>query len=142
MNSDDQPMNEGSTDNTGDCGNDACVCRGNWRELVREVKPLIGDRYKDEKGKVWRLTGLMHAEDDFWYCLTRKRRYKLLSCVTSIENYGFTSKHRDMVSAHAIRSIAVEAIREATGASDIKGKDGESLVDKLERLVLVEARKA
>lgn len=50
--------------------------------------------------------------------------------------------YADMMPANSMRAIAVEAIREATGCPDIKGKDGEYLVDKLERLALLAARMA
>ena len=138
----DQTQPERHSGSSGDGGDERCICRGNWRELVKEVTPKIGDKFRDQSGKSWTLTGLLHGDDDYYYCLTRKGRYELLSCVSSIENYGFLSQNSKKVSVHAIRGLAEEAIREATGEVDIAGKDGESVLDKIERLVLSAARRS
>ena len=49
------------------------------------------------------------------------------------------ARDADMMPVAAMRAIAVEAIRDATGCPDLKGRDGEYLVDKLERLAALAA---
>jgi len=142
MNTNATPANVGSNDGLGACRDAACICRGNWRALVKEMGPKIGAIYTDINGKAWRFAGLLHADDDYYYCMTRKGKAQFLSCVGSIEGFDFTPQDSDKVSVHAIRALAVEAIREATGCPDIKGNDGEYLVDKLERLAMLAARGA
>lgn len=136
------PGELGSNEGLGACNDVACICAGNWRALVKEMEPRIGTRYTDRHGKEWRFAGLLHGDDDYYYCMTRKGKAQFLSCVGSIEGYHFMSQDRETVSVHAIRALAVEAIREATGCPDIKGNDGEYLADKMERLAMLAARGA
>lgn len=38
-----------------------CICKGNWRAIVRDAEPLLDQRYSDENGDVWTFFGLVHA---------------------------------------------------------------------------------
>jgi len=47
--------------------------------------------YKDEQGKLYRLFGVVHAEDDYYYGLMDdKGKLTLATCVGSLETNGFT----------------------------------------------------
>lgn len=142
MNQSDSPEVVRSSDQLGACHDDGCICRGNWRALVKEYEARIGRQYIDDRGKRWTFFGLVWADDDLYYGMSRKGKQQLLSCVGGIESYGFRPADTDMIPVHAMRAIAVEAIREGTGCPDIKCIGGESLVDKIERLALVAARGA
>lgn len=117
-----------------------CICRGNWRSIVKRAEPLIGRHYRGPDGKKYTFFGVVHGNDDFYYGMSRKgSKLQLLSCVGSIESYGFTPLD-DLVSLHALRAIAVEAIRSVTGCSDIQGKGGKTVVDEIEAVALRAAR--
>ncbi len=48
---------------------------------------------EDRTAKVYRLVGIVFAEDDwYWMMCDVEGKYQWLSCVGSIENFGFTSK--------------------------------------------------
>jgi len=70
-------------------GFDECICKGNWRAIVKESQPLIGKSYKGTDGKVWTFFGVVDGADDYYYGMNRKGKLLLLSCVGNIENYGF-----------------------------------------------------
>ena len=68
-----------------------CICKGNWREIVKECEPLFGKSYKDRRGKIYQLFGVVHADDDYYYGLMDKSgRLVLATCVGSLETNGFT----------------------------------------------------
>lgn len=75
-----------------------CICKGNWRKIVAEKESLIGEEFLNASGDKWRLFGIVHGGDDYYYgmvsCETEK--IALLSCVGSIEGHGFIlfGKHR------------------------------------------------
>ena len=73
------------------CDNE-CICKGNWRLIVKESEPFFGRRYRNEKGHQYYFVGVLHAEDDYYYAMMRCTDSKLmmLSCVGSIETMGFT----------------------------------------------------
>lgn len=56
------------------------------------------------------------------------------------ENRRLREQLRGTIPADAVRAIAVEAIRDATGYPDIMGRDGEYLVDKIEKLARMMAK--
>ena len=66
-----------------------CICAGNWRELVKEMGPLIGQRYRDKAGNMLVFFGLVHGDDDYYYGMAGCTGFELLSCVGSIEGYGY-----------------------------------------------------
>lgn len=69
----------------------ACVCGGNWRNIIKEYEPFIGKTYKDENNKRWKLTGILWAEEDFYYLLTNKlNETRYVSCCATLEQCGFT----------------------------------------------------
>lgn len=70
-------------------GRDGCICEGNWRALVKEMGPLIGERYRDRNGNVLVFFGLVHGDDDYYYGMAGPTGFELLSCVESIEVYGY-----------------------------------------------------
>lgn len=72
-------------------GQDGCICRGNWREIVAESTPLLGRKYIGRDGKAYEFFGVVHSEDDYYYGMFSKDGHlNLLSCVGSIEGSGYT----------------------------------------------------
>lgn len=67
-----------------------CICKGNWRLIIKESEPLLGSKYIDENGRVYTFIGVMYRDDDYYYCLWRGSDMQLLSCVGSIEMAGYT----------------------------------------------------
>lgn len=69
-----------------------CICKCNWRWIIKETEPFFGKKYKEKRtGDVYYLSGVLHAEDDYYYAMwnPRTKTYELLSCVGSIKNYGY-----------------------------------------------------
>jgi hypothetical protein len=69
-----------------------CICKGNWREIVKECEPLFGKVYKkDGDERSYTLFGVVHADDDYYYgMVATDGTLALLTCVCSIESNGFT----------------------------------------------------
>jgi hypothetical protein len=70
-----------------------CICKGNWRAIVKDNEHLIGKKFVFEgTGEYWTLFGLVHGDDDYYYGMFSicGRQTMLLSCVGSIEGHGFT----------------------------------------------------
>lgn len=68
-----------------------CICRGNWRDIVKQYEPLIDKRFVDRNGEVYRFFGVVHGVSDYYYGLSSKQGgVRLLSCVGSLEGHGFT----------------------------------------------------
>jgi hypothetical protein len=65
-----------------------CICKGNWRHIVKETGPLIGRRFKADDGE-YVLFGIVHGDDDYYYGMSKPGQLRLLSCVGSIEQHGF-----------------------------------------------------
>jgi hypothetical protein len=65
-----------------------CICEGNWRLIINESLPFFGKKY-NYKGNTYIFCGVMHAEDDYYYCMWKDNDMQLLSCVGNIETYGF-----------------------------------------------------
>lgn len=66
-----------------------CICKGNWREIVKECEPLIDQKYIDSNGDQYAFFGVVHGGDDFYYGMFGGGKLKLLSCVGSIEGHGY-----------------------------------------------------
>jgi len=68
-----------------------CICAGNWRLLVEECGPLIGEYFKDSYGGVFRFFGLVHGDEDYYYGLWNitTRELTLASCVGNLEGHGY-----------------------------------------------------
>lgn len=69
-----------------------CICKGNWRLIVNECKHLIGEHYEGDDYRDYVFFGIVHAEDDYYYGMYSDEqggRLRLLSCVGSIEMFGF-----------------------------------------------------
>jgi hypothetical protein len=43
----------------------------------------------DTKGKKYHFSGVMHGDDDYYYVLWSPKKTMFLSCVGSIEGYGY-----------------------------------------------------
>ena len=69
-----------------------CICKGNWRTIIHESEPLFNKIYVDTKGKKYHFSGVMHAEDDYYYVLWSPKKTMFLSCVGSIEGYGYVKE--------------------------------------------------
>jgi hypothetical protein len=69
---------------------DECICNGNWRAIVKEAEPLLEQSFINERGEYFRLFGIVHSQDDYYYGMySMKHGLKLLSCVGSIEGHGY-----------------------------------------------------
>lgn len=68
-----------------------CICKGNWRAIVKEVERLIGREFRNRAGNTYRFFGVVHGEDDYYYGMADKDSVRLLSCVGSIEGHGYTA---------------------------------------------------
>lgn len=68
-----------------------CICKGNWRAIIKESEPLFNKKFVDDKGDVFVFFGVVHADDDYYYGMYDRRKHtlRLLSCVGSIEGHGF-----------------------------------------------------
>lgn len=73
----------------GDAG--GCICKGNWRLIVKECEPLFDETYRDREGNECTFFGVVWASDDFYYGMFRKdtKTVALLSCVGDIEGFGY-----------------------------------------------------
>ena len=72
-----------------------CICEGNWRSLVKEYGPLIGQLFVDRHGVRWQFYGLVWGEDDLYFgmysdTLAFEDKCILLSCVGDlITGHGY-----------------------------------------------------
>lgn len=67
-----------------------CICKGNWRAIVKESEPFLDKFFNDDKGATHRFVGVMHSADDYYYCmLSGAGAVQRLSCVGSLEMHGF-----------------------------------------------------
>lgn len=70
--------------------NAECICRGNWRQIIKEVEHLIDKQFAEERtGNIFTFVGVLHGSDDYYYAMSRSGEFKLLSCVGSINGFGF-----------------------------------------------------
>ena len=69
-----------------------CICKGNWRNIVKESEPLLDKLFKDKDGVVWRFFGVVHGSDDYYYGMNRfdDNSVLLCSCVGNLTTHGFT----------------------------------------------------
>ena len=72
-------------------GDESCVCKGNWRNILKRVESLIGREFLEERtGLTWHFFGLVHGDDDYYYGMFREGKLCLSSCVGSLEGNGYT----------------------------------------------------
>ena len=69
-----------------------CICKGNWRAIIHESRPLFNKIYIDKKGKEYHFSGVMQGDDDYYYVLWSPKKTVFLSCVGSIGGHGYTLK--------------------------------------------------
>lgn len=69
-----------------------CICKGNWRLIVREAEPLIGTKFRrDHDGAAFSFFGVVHADDDYYYGMWSKEHGLVLrSCVGPLLGDGYT----------------------------------------------------
>lgn len=69
-----------------------CICQGNWRAIMKESRPLIGQRFRDSHGNEWHFFGVVDGEDDYYYGMSSRpgHRVLLLSCVGDLAGHRFT----------------------------------------------------
>lgn len=70
--------------------NKNCICKGNWRAIVKESESFIGRKYQNNKGDKFTFFGLVHGGNDYYYGMFGNGKLNLLSCVGSIEGHGYT----------------------------------------------------
>lgn len=72
-------------------GEPGCVCKGNWRLIVKEMESLVDRVYRNDRdGSLHRLFGVVDAFEDYYYGMSdADGKCLLLSCVGSIEGHGY-----------------------------------------------------
>jgi hypothetical protein len=72
-----------------------CLCKGNWRNIINKSYPFFNKEYENRSGEICIFVGVLWAEDDFYYSMWNKRTNvtSLLSCVGSIEGFGYKLKN-------------------------------------------------
>lgn len=72
-------------------GVDECICKGNWGRIVSDTEHLFGRKY-NHKGEAYIFVGVLHGDDDYYYVMWNINTSisVLLSCVGSIEGWGYT----------------------------------------------------
>lgn len=61
--------------------------KDNWTLIVKEYRPKIGFRYKDNKGTEYLFFGLVLADDDYYYGLMdNEGKVRLSTCVGALEH--------------------------------------------------------
>lgn len=68
---------------------DGCICKGNWRAIVKECDQDIGKQYNGPDGHIWTFFGVVHSDDDYYYGMWRQGKLSLLTCCGSIESAGY-----------------------------------------------------
>jgi len=69
-----------------------CICKGNWRAIVKECEPLIDTQFIDSRGDRFNFFGIVHGANDYYYGMSSSLiGMRLLSCVGSIEGHGYTA---------------------------------------------------
>lgn len=68
-----------------------CICKGNWRSIVKKYDDLIGKKFVDAvTDDEYTFFGLVHSDDDFYYGMWAEGKdLRLLSCAASLDGYGF-----------------------------------------------------
>lgn len=66
-----------------------CICKGNWRKIIKECEGLLGKKFKDKNGDEFTFFGVIHGEDDYYYGMWAIDDTRLLSCVGSLEGHGY-----------------------------------------------------
>jgi hypothetical protein len=74
-----------------------CICKGNWRAIVKEAEPMIGKEFRNTAGNTYRFFGVVHGEDDYYYGMADKNSVRLLSCVGSIDGHGYRAQEESDV---------------------------------------------
>lgn len=75
---------------SGDVCDPGCICKGNWRAIVKGCEHLIGKEFISDKGVRYKFFGVVHAEDGYYYGMSSTDQgLLLLSCVVSMETDGF-----------------------------------------------------
>ena len=74
-----------------DLEDDECICKCNWREIIKDTQHLIDSSYKNREGEECIFYGVVWGSDDFYYGMWNVKTGKssLLSCVGSIEGHGY-----------------------------------------------------
>ena len=68
-----------------------CICGGNWRKIVNEAEALLDKTFCCD-GRKYIFYGVVHGSDDYYYGMVdcENGKCRLLSCVGSIEQHGFS----------------------------------------------------
>jgi hypothetical protein len=72
---------------------EGCICEGNWRKIVAESEPLFDKEFIDRDGERWKLLGIVHGSDDYYYLMGHMApdaNMVLFSCVGNLKIHGFT----------------------------------------------------
>lgn len=68
-----------------------CICKGNWRNIINETEPLIGKWFINEDGLKFKLFGVVHSNDDYYYGMVDSDGVMCLySCAGDLDMFGFS----------------------------------------------------
>ena len=66
------------------------VSSDNWQTIIEESEPLLDKVFSDGKGNTYQFIGVIHASDDYYYCMTNTLgKLKMLSCVVDLKGHGY-----------------------------------------------------
>lgn len=68
---------------------DGCICKGNWRLIIKETQHLFGKQFRDSNGDEFTFYGVVHSDDDYYYGMSGKSGGRMLSCVGDLDGHGF-----------------------------------------------------
>lgn len=76
---------------------EGCICKGNWRSIVKECESLIHQKFTSGDGREFTFFGVVHGSDDYYYGMYSKDNGTLLlSCVGSLETHGYTAVTKEV----------------------------------------------
>jgi hypothetical protein len=75
-----------------------CVCKGNWRSLMKQYDSMIGKNFVMQND-IYHFFGIVHGADDYYFGMNHELSgMQLFSCVCDLKTYGFVpyEEEKDM----------------------------------------------
>lgn len=67
-----------------------CICKVNWQPIIKECEQFLDKMFLDDKEEAYRFIGVMHSEDDYYYCMMgMDGKLVRVSCVMNLESFGY-----------------------------------------------------
>jgi hypothetical protein len=67
-----------------------CICKGNWREIIKENQQDFGKLFNDRNGNIHKYIGVVHTEDDYYHLLyDMNGKPSLISCAVNLDMIGY-----------------------------------------------------